>query len=122
MASREQGDGRDRGDQAVIRRMAEVVGSRYVLKTSGDLLAYSRDCWPRLNMQMRDGRWPSDPPVCVVQPGSPEQVCEIIRSAEELGIALVPFGAGSGVCGGNVTFQEKDDYNIKHQEEVIENK
>jgi alkyldihydroxyacetonephosphate synthase len=35
-----------------------------------------------------------------VWPSSTEEVARVVRWARERGVALVPFGAGSGVCGG----------------------
>jgi alkyldihydroxyacetonephosphate synthase len=45
-------------------------------------------------------------PACVVQPTSTSEVQSIVRFAAERGIPVVPFGLGSGVCGG---IQPTDD-------------
>lgn len=62
---------------------------------------YSHDWWPRLLMRRRAGeRLPA--PDAVVAPEDRDQVVETVRWSHEHGIALVPFGAGTGVCGGAV--------------------
>ena len=39
-------------------------------------------------------------PACIVWPETAEEVSKILLLASELGIPVVPYGAGSGVCGG----------------------
>ncbi len=74
------------------------------LRVSGesiDRTAYSRDLWPRRNFDLRDGSGlGSTEPAAIAWPTSTEQVSWILRLCAEEGISVVPFGAGSGVCGG----------------------
>lgn len=65
-----------------------------------DRLAYARDLWPRHHLAVRDGHLPSPGPGVVVWPSSVEQVADVVRFCAGEGVPLVPFGAGSGVCGG----------------------
>jgi alkyldihydroxyacetonephosphate synthase len=63
------------------------------------LNAYRRDLWPRDTlMMMSEGARP-EPPIAVVSPTSSEQVATAIAFACDAGIQVVPYGAGSGVCG-----------------------
>ena len=57
-----------------------------------------RDLWPLGVMRERAG----DPPpnVLVVRPETYEQVCGLLRWAAAESVAVVPLGAGTGVCGG----------------------
>ena len=66
-----------------------------------DLWAMSRDCWPRSLLWTKAGVAPH-PPDVVAWPQDVEQVAAIVKLAAEQQIAVVPFGAGSGVCGGAV--------------------
>src|SRR5438552_3673562 len=66
-----------------------------------DLWAMSRDCWPRSLLWTKAGVAPH-PPDVVVWPTSTDEVVQVVRYAAERRIAVVPFGAGSGVCGGAV--------------------
>jgi alkyldihydroxyacetonephosphate synthase len=66
-----------------------------------DLWAMSRDCWPRSLLWTKAGLTPH-PPDVVAWPASVEQVTQVVRFAAERQVAVVPFGAGSGVCGGAV--------------------
>jgi alkyldihydroxyacetonephosphate synthase len=69
-----------------------------------DLAFYSRDLWPRHHMAVRSGNVATSSsfsaPHAVVWPRSTDEVARIVRFAIEKRIALVPFGAGSGVCAG----------------------
>ena len=59
----------------------------------------SRDAWPRHLIQ--DARAASTAPgaALVVWPERPEQVEALVQLARREGASLVPYGAGSGVCG-----------------------
>lgn len=64
------------------------------------LHAYRRDLWPRDTLGWRNGGEPPDAPVVVASPTRAEEVAEAIDWASEHGVTIVPYGAGSGVCGG----------------------
>lgn len=65
-----------------------------------DTLAAARDCWPggTLELWNRSGRAPR--PGRVFWPRSEEEVEQVLREATEHSIPIVPYGMGSGVCGG----------------------
>ena len=65
------------------------------------LSAYRRDLWPRdtLNM-LKTGERP-EPPMAVATPTHSDHVAEAIVWAQSEGVTVVPYGAGSGVCGGS---------------------
>ena len=65
-----------------------------------DQVAYARDLWPRHHMAVRAGHVGEHRPGLIVWPESTEEVQAVVRWAADRRIALVPFGAGSGVCGG----------------------
>jgi len=65
-----------------------------------DMTAYARDLFPRHHMAVRAGNVAAHAPRAVVWPETTKAVAHLVRFANERGVALVPFGAGSGVCGG----------------------
>jgi alkyldihydroxyacetonephosphate synthase len=65
-----------------------------------DLSAAARDLWPRALVDIQSGELPSNRPGAVVWPERVEQISEIIALSRAQGFQVVPFGAGSGVCGG----------------------
>lgn len=69
-----------------------------VSDASLDVDAYRRDLWPRATLELTEGRLPPAP-AGVVWPRFAEQVPEILAWAAREGVPVVPYGAGSGVCG-----------------------
>jgi alkyldihydroxyacetonephosphate synthase len=65
-----------------------------------DLDAYARDLWPRGLLGVAEGVFAPNPPDAVVWPKSVEELVTVIRACGESGTPIVPYGAGSGVCGG----------------------
>ncbi len=64
-----------------------------------DTGAAARDAWPR-HLIAEAGAPQSRPePQLVVWPEHPEQVHALVTLARQRGLGLVPYGAGSGVCG-----------------------
>jgi alkyldihydroxyacetonephosphate synthase len=63
-----------------------------------ELDALRRDLWPRQTLAMARGELPPAPAE-VVWPRSADEVRAALDRAEATGRAVVPFGAGSGVCG-----------------------
>lgn len=76
-----------------------VPGAR-VSAEAPDRRAYSRDLWPRGLIEMQSGLPEREGPACIVWPETVEQVATLVGLARREGVSLVPFGAGSGVCGG----------------------
>jgi alkyldihydroxyacetonephosphate synthase len=65
-----------------------------------DQIAYARDLWPRHHLAVSEGRIAEHRPGAIVWPSCTEEVAALVRFCAEEGLPLVPFGAGSGVCGG----------------------
>jgi alkyldihydroxyacetonephosphate synthase len=65
-----------------------------------DQVAYARDLWPLHHLEVRGGRVAENRPGLIVWPETTRDVQAIVRWAAARRVPLVPFGAGSGVCGG----------------------
>ena len=61
--------------------------------------AHAHDYWAFEAIHDVGGN-PTTPPPAVVFPESTEEVATVLRVADAERIAVVPFGLGSGVCGG----------------------
>lgn len=86
----------------IVSVLTEALGPEMVI-ASGDLLAQRRhDYWVRSHLDDHQGR-PAPTPACVVQPRAPEHVVAVVNACREHKAALIPFGLGSGVCGGVIT-------------------
>jgi len=62
--------------------------------------SYGRDLWPALTLEVRDRRAPRARPDAVLRPRSEAEVLNAVRVATRHQVAIIPFGSGSGVCGG----------------------
>jgi alkyldihydroxyacetonephosphate synthase len=65
-----------------------------------DQIAYARDLWPRHHLAVSEGRIAEHRPGLIVWPQTIAEVAATVRFCADEGVPLVPFGAGSGVCGG----------------------
>ncbi len=86
-------------ETSVINKLIEKIGPGKV-STDPSLLDQRRhDYWALSHLRdfIDQG---NEQPGCVVQPESTADVQVIVRIAQQHKIALIPFGLGSGVCGG----------------------
>lgn len=66
------------------------------------LQAYSQDQWPRKLLELRQSG-PAEAIVdLVLWPSSAQQISQIALWAKEADVSLIPYGAGSGVCGATI--------------------
>jgi alkyldihydroxyacetonephosphate synthase len=66
-----------------------------------DRVAGARDLWQRRLLEVQHGAAvvAERLPAAVVRPESADEVLELVELARREGLGLVPYGAGSGVCG-----------------------
>lgn len=84
------------------RDLRRLLGRAAVRSDVATRAAYARDLWPRTTLRAhRGGRLPDGPRV-VCWPEDAEQVSRLYAYATRHGVPLIPYGAGSGVCGGVV--------------------
>ncbi len=76
----------------LIRRLQAIVGNAYALHRPEDLIVYEQDAL----MVSRHK------PDLVVLPDTTQQVSEVVRAVRELGLPIVPRGAGTGLAGGAI--------------------
>ncbi len=81
------------------RALTALLGSDAVVWDDGALTAHRRDYWSLSILRAMRGTL-TTLPLCVVSPASTDQVVRLLSYANERRVPVVPFGAGSGVCGG----------------------
>jgi alkyldihydroxyacetonephosphate synthase len=89
-----------RSASALARDLAQAFPEMRASADAADRTLYARDLWPRHHMAVREGRPMLHEPAVVAWPASTEAVAQLVRWGAARGVPLVPFGAGSGVCGG----------------------
>lgn len=82
----------------VRRDLVDLVGPERVSWDPEVLRAHECDWWSLARLRRLRGRLV--PPLCVVFPETVEHVCSVLRYASGAKVPVVPFGGGSGVCGG----------------------
>ena len=83
----------------IATQLAELIGFEQVLADADALAAHRFDRWCLKHWQNWQGE-ALDAPACVVRPRDSADVQAVVRFAAEHNIAIVPWGLGSGVCGG----------------------
>jgi len=83
----------------IAARLAELIGIEQVLADAEVLTAYRFDRWCLKHWQDWQGE-AIDAPACVVRPRDAADVQEVVRFAAKHNVPIVPWGLGSGVCGG----------------------
>jgi alkyldihydroxyacetonephosphate synthase len=84
-----------------LDELTSLLPTGAVSTEEDDLGAHAIDLWPRALVEARArGGHRGRAPVAVVRPTGADQVSEVLRWANATGTAVVPYGNGSGVCGG----------------------
>ncbi len=86
----------------LLEGLAHIVGDAHLSTRQPDRIAYSADFWPRSQIWKLGGDVQRYPPDCIVWPDGEEQVAAVLRFCNAHRIPVIPYGAGSGVCGGTV--------------------
>jgi alkyldihydroxyacetonephosphate synthase len=81
--------------------LAEALGADRVAEDAESLQAHRLDYWFLAHLRAFQGRGGAGP-ACVVKPRTTAEVATTVRTAQQHGIAIVPYGGGSGVLGGSV--------------------
>ena len=79
--------------------LARELGPDRVAEDAATLATHRTDYWILAHLRARQGRLPGAP-ACVVRPRSTAEVATTVRAAQRHGVAVVPYGGGSGVVGG----------------------
>lgn len=75
---------------SLIENLRTRLGATHVLTDAFDIAPYCTD-WR--------GRY-SGQPTCVAKPANTDEVATVVRACAEAGIAVVPQGGNTGLCGG----------------------
>ena len=76
----------------MLRRLRAIAGEGGVLSEDGDAAPYLVDLTKRYHGTV----------IAVVRPRSTDEASEIIRLCAREGVAVTPYGGGTGFCGGAV--------------------
>ncbi len=102
-----------------LKTLKKIVGDASVLTTMPDRIAYNADCWPRNLILSRGQILHSNLPMAIVQPRTEKEISKIVKWAIKNQTPLVPFGAGSGVCGGTLSEPHGVVVDMKHFNQLL---
>lgn len=85
----------------IATALRSELGADRVFEDAATLDAHRTDYWILAHLRARQGRLGAAP-ACVVRPRSTAEVASAVRAAQRHGVAVVPYGGGSGVLGGAV--------------------
>lgn len=103
----------------LLKALVGVLGETRVSTRDTDRSTYSRDMWARSLLAVRVGAVTEHPPDVIVWPETAAEVAEIVRIARRLHVPIVPYGAGSGVCGGAVPIHGGITIDTKRMDRVL---
>ena len=86
--------------EPTLKRIRETLGPDRVQTDPAALDAHLHDQWVISILRGLEKRSPR--PVCVVVPRSTAEVARVLEIADADRVPVVPYGGGSGVCGGAV--------------------
>ena len=103
--------------RALAADLARLCDGR-ATASSQDRIAYARDLWPKATYWAGQGKIPR-PPDCICWPRNEEQLAAVVRFARERRIPLIPYGAGSGVCGGAIALTGGITVDVKRMDRLL---
>lgn len=79
-------------DMNLIEQLAVIVGADNLLTATGDMAPHLVDWRGRYHGTAR----------CVVRPASAEEVSAVVRACAQAGVAMVPQGGNTSLCGAGI--------------------
>jgi alkyldihydroxyacetonephosphate synthase len=109
----------DQEEVQLRKALASIVGNKRVSMQERDRQVYARDMWPRLLIRRRQGGELQYLPHAIVWPENEREVASIVRLARKLQMAVIPYGGGSGVCGGTVPLRGGITIDLKRMDKIV---
>jgi alkyldihydroxyacetonephosphate synthase len=105
--------------QNLVEKLQGLIGDGKLLLSKPDRYAYSRDRLPFGLYRIRVGDIPGTLPSAIVLPTSTSDLVKITKFCLTNQIALIPYGAGSGVLGGTIPLNGEIIVDLKKMNQMI---
>lgn len=102
----------------LVEAIVSAQGLGEVSVASADLNAHQTDWWPIATKRKLE-HLPLASPIAVFYPKSTDEVANILGFANSRGIAIVPYGLGSGVVGGAMAIENCVTIDTSHMKEIL---
>jgi alkyldihydroxyacetonephosphate synthase len=109
---------RDHG--RAVSALRAAIGAEHVHTTLPARHVYCRDRVPYATFALREGRRPGTLPSFIACPGTHDEVVAAMDIARNEQIAMVPYGAGSGVLGGAIPLGGEMMLDLKRLNRIID--
>jgi len=103
----------------LLHQLRAAVGAENVRRGDPERIAYSSDMWPRHQIWKLQGDPARHPPDAVIWVDDASQVPEVHRICARHSVPVLPYGAGSGVCGGTVPLHGGVMLDVKRLNKVL---
>lgn len=102
----------------IVSEFATALGADAVSVAAHDRLLYARDMYPVSLMHMAEGTHRHFPDL-IVRPANTAEVVTAVRLAKKHRLPVIPYGAGSGVCGGTLPVRGGVMLDVKRMNRVL---
>src|SRR5215470_16116267 len=109
----------ERAAERVRADLVRALGAARVDVRDETLRAHAHDTWPLSLLRMHQGRLATRP-LAVVSPRSTEEVAAVLRYADQARLPVVPYGGGSGVCGGVLPTPDTIVVDLRQLDQLLE--
>src|SRR5215468_1032269 len=99
--------------------LVRALGAPRVDVSDAALREHAHDTWPLSLLRMHQGRLGTRP-LCVVSPTSTDEVATLLRYANGARLPVVPYGGGSGVCGGVLPTPDTIVVDLRQLDQLLE--
>src|SRR3989338_7559950 len=104
--------------EAFLKKIEKIVGPLGYSSKNLDRLNYARDSSFKATIQMKYAKVEHFPDV-IAWPRSVDEVQKLVKLAVAFKMPVVPFGAGSGVCGGTIPVKGGMIIDVKKMNRLI---
>ena len=106
-------------DALLLQSLRDLLGPENLSLDPEDKISYARDLWTRNTLLARGGTPAQYPPEAIVWPKDAKQLSAIVQLCRAHDLPFVPFGAGSGVCGGTIALRGGVCVDMKHMNRLL---
>lgn len=105
--------------QRLRDELVAALGADKVEWGDESLTEHAHDTWPLSLLRINQGRL-TNRPACVVRPTSTAEVATVLQHASRHRAPVVPYGGGSGVCGGVLPDSSSIVVDLRRMDQILE--
>ena len=94
----------------IVSRLTDVLSREHVISDANETRAYECDALTAY----------ACPPLCVVLPGSTEEVSAVLKICHDEGVPVVPRGSGTSLSGGALPTADSVVLGVSRMNDVLE--